>query len=191
MPGLYCNIWTCTKCNYNEQTISGPFRIEPKPGVIRASIEDRWCNQCQGIRKCFTGTGYIFKPGDEPNSKVDRWEYMENKGVDATIEDLQIKKMSMHLSSKENEELNILLESKAICQKLTQNARLFYEQLQPKPRCLICGSNNISSIDWSHDNHSCGGEFRRSDSGRIGSVSSYDFIQYDEYGKSNHSIKSM
>jgi hypothetical protein len=212
--GSYYFKWSCSKCDYNERLLHGPLRIEPQAGVPQTKLEFRWCNKCNGIRKCFTGVGHVYKPGDEPNSKAPRWKYnsvekihSEILSLTTKINLLEVEKKSsffFSLSSKSkkliklrenlNEADKDLIkyeESVNICNKLTEQTRKYYENLKPDPKCLTCGSTNIGSIEWDKDRHLCGGNFKQEDLGRFGTVTEYKKIIYNQYGDSVHSIEQM
>lgn len=212
--GSYYFKWSCSKCDYNERLLHGPLRIEPQGAVPHSKIEFRWCNKCNGIRKCFTGVGHIYKPGDEPNSKAPRWKYSSIEKIHSEILSLskkinllEVEKKSslfFSLSSKPKELIKLkeylteaekdLINYQAsvnICDKLTEQTGLYYETLKPAPKCLTCGSTNIGSFEWDNDKHSCGGNFQREDLGRFGTVSEYKKIQYNQYGDAIHSTERM
>lgn len=64
MGGLYHDRWSCSKCDFKDVTVRGPFRVEPSDGTPLAIIEYRWCNSCNSIRRTFTGKGGKYFPGD-------------------------------------------------------------------------------------------------------------------------------
>ena len=212
--GSYYFRWSCSKCDYNERLLHGPLRIEPQIGIPQSKLEFRWCYECNGIRKCFIGIGHLYKPGDEPNSKAPRWKYNNIEKIQDEILNLRNninlleakKKSSLFFSftskSKELVKLKENLiqaqkdlvnydESLKICNKLTKQTLTFYENLQPDPKCLTCGSNDIGNFEWDRDQHSCGGKFIKEDLGRFGTVNQYEKIQYDQFGNSIHSIEQM
>ncbi len=212
--GSYYFRWSCSKCDYNERLLHGPLRIEPQEGVPKSKLEFRWCNECNGIRKCFIGIGHTFKPGDEPNSKAPYWKYNSIEKVQSEISNLSNKvneleaekKSSLFFSfSSKSKELSKLKEnlketekdlikyqeSVNICNKLTEQTRKYYENLKPVPKCLTCGSANISAVEWNVDQHYCGGKFKQEDLGRFGTVNEYKRIRYNQNGDSVHSIEQM
>jgi len=212
--GSYYFRWSCSKCDYNERLLHGPLRIEPQEGVPQSKIEFRWCKKCNGIRKCFTGIGHIYKPGDEPNSKAPRWKYnsvekihSEILSLTTKINLLEVEKKSsffFSLSSKSKELIKLkenlneaekdlikYEDSVNICNRLTDSTRNYYENLKPAPKCLTCGSKNISSVEWLKDQHSCGGVFKQEDLGRFGTVIEYKKIQYNQHGDAIHSMEQM
>ena len=212
--GSYYFRWSCSKCDYNERLLHGPLRIEPQTGVPMSKLEFRWCNECNGIRKCFTGNGHIYKPGDEPNSKAPRWKYSNIETIHSeilnlsnNINELEAKKKSnifFAFTKKSNDLIKLkenlisakkdlinFEESISICNKLTEYTRKYYESLNTPPKCLACGSNDIGRYEWDRDQHVCGGNFIKEDLGRFGTVNQYKKIQYNQYGDSIHSIEQM
>lgn len=212
--GSYYFRWSCSKCEYEEKLLHGPCRIEPQEGVPQSKIEFRWCNKCNGIRKCFIGNGHLYRPGDEPNSKAPYWKYRsiekihsEIKSLSSKISSLEtIKKSSIFFSfSSKSKELSKLKEnlvevekdliryqeSLNICNNLTEQTRKYYENLKPLPKCLTCGSNDIGKTEWDCDQHSCGGKFIKEDLGRFGTVNEYERIQYDQNGNALHTFEKM
>ena len=191
MGGIYHDIWTCSNCNYKDKTVSAPLVIEPKEGTKKSIIEYRWCNSCSSIQRCFIGKGYIYNCGDEPNSKIDKYRYKDITELKTEIEKLELKKKASFLFSlsKDAKKLNVLkalirdyMESQLICESLTSQTTNFYLKSKPNPKCLICGSEDISKKEWRFDNHSCGGSFMKEASVRTGQVGSYQYIEYDDKG---------
>ena len=202
MGGIYYNIWSCSNCDYNERTVSGPFRVEPKEGVVKAKIEHRWCSDCNGIRRVFTAEGYEYKLGEEPNSKISRhiWRHKNIIELKNEIDKLEkIKKSKLLFSitkqAKELKELKEILplyaKAQVECEQMTLAGKEHYDSLNLKPKCLICGGDNVSQKNWDNDIHHCGGVFRKDDSGRMGSVGQFEFIEYDKDGNPNSTMKNM
>lgn len=188
MGSLYMNYWSCSGCDFKDGTVSGPFRVEPAEGTYKALIEERWCRDCNGIRRCFTGKGHEYTlsdldytPGHDLISEY-RWKSISE--VKAVVEELESKKGFFFSLSKKSRVLEYLKEQLVACQDTTNRAKKFYDDLNPNARCIICGSKNISDLRWDLDTHICGGTFSKTPSGRLGSVASYDFITYDEFGNS-------
>ena len=42
MGGIYLYQWTCNKCEFEDETISSPFRVEAKSGVYKSLISYRF-----------------------------------------------------------------------------------------------------------------------------------------------------
>ena len=212
--GSYYYKWSCSKCSYNERILHGPLRIEPQTNVPRSKLEFRWCNSCCGIRKCFTGIGHVYKPGDNPNSKAKYWKYSSLEKIQFEISEileninlLEVEKKSniFFLFSSKSKELSNLraklseLEKDLIdykdsltdCRRLSEHTFNYYNQLKSVAKCLTCASENVSSIEWVSDKHSCGGEFVKEDLGRFGTVNECKKIQYDQFGNSIHSVEKI
>jgi hypothetical protein len=123
MGGIYFNIWSCSDCEYTSRTVSGPFRVEPSDGTPEASIEYRWCNNCQEIQRVFTAKGAVIIPGKEPNTKIDRWEFRTLEDFNNAIIKLERKKkwnIFFFLTSN-HKKLKNYYEAKSICEKLSCN----------------------------------------------------------------------
>jgi hypothetical protein len=191
MGGIYYYLWSCNKCNFTDKTISAPFNIEAKKGIYKALIEHRYCYDCDGIRICFTGKGHIYNLSDLEDSKFNDLIFQSNldsrEEIILIINELNSKKINNQsfAFSKENE-LSLLKQALNKCDEQTAKAKSFYEKLNSKPRCLICGTINISQFDWGVDKHFCGGNFIQNLSGRMETVESFDKIIYDEYGMPNY-----
>jgi len=193
MRVIFYDKWSCSNCDYNERTVSGPFSVEPKEGVAKAKIERRWCYDCNGIRRVFTAEGYEFKLGEEPNSKISRyiWQFENIIELNSEIENLEkIKKakflFSLTKQAKKLKELkeHIPLYAKAQieCEEMTLIGKKHYESLKLKPKCLICGGDNVNANNWDKDNHRCGGVFKNDALGSMGSVDQFPYIEYDKEG---------
>lgn len=202
MGGIYYNIWSCSNCDYNEGTVSAPFRVKPKEGVAKAKIAHRWCYDCNGIRRVFTAEGYEFKLGEEPNSKISRyiWQFKNIIELNSEIENLEkIKKtkflFSLTKQAKKLKELKEIMplyaKAQIECEQMTLIGKEHYESLKLKPKCLICGGDNVSPNNWDKDNHRCGGVFKKDDSGRMGSVNQFQYIEYDKEGNPESTMKNM
>jgi hypothetical protein len=207
----YLFVWTCSRCDYIENTVAGPIRIEPLPDILKSKIETRWCNKCNGIRRCFIGKGHFFIPGEEPDCKAPYWKYKNLEEIKSEIfktnEEINKienkKKSQIFFSLSENfktlknlyakvQELNLnakqYSESLNICSDLSKNANNFYDKIKPVPKCLTCGSENISNVEWNRDKHKCGGSFIRNNGDIRFTVTEYELIQYNENGESIHSM---
>lgn len=200
MGGIYYNIWSCSNCDYTSRSVSGPFRVEPKTGTPKAKIEYRWCNDCKAIQRTFTGKGDGFMPGDEPDTKINRWQFKNLQELNIAINELEAKKKSnffFFLTSDSKrlkeykEKVSLYVESEMICEKMTNENIDFYNKLKPTPKCLICNGTNVSKVSFDKDIHSCGGQFIRKDSGRVGSVSQVQVITYSSDGTSTSEMKNM
>ena len=196
--------------------------IDPKPGVIKSQIEYRWCSDCVGIRTVFTAKGYIYKLGEEPNSSIDpillpmRAYYPSIKSLKAKIEKLKSKKMRLEKIKKEtffffisNEadeleavsyvlssfqsDLQLYIKSEIECEKLTKLGQNHYQKMELKPKCLSCGSQNVSEYDWSKESHICGGKFLRKKGKKkvFEEVRFYQHITYDEQGNPESEMLSL
>lgn len=197
MGGIYYNLWSCSNCDFQDHTVSGPFRVEAMPGVYKSIIEHRWCDDCQGIRRCFTGKPDIYKLYDleyEPRKDIIfTWRRKNLDEIISRIDELEnIKtKKSFFFLTKESKELKLLRVSIAKCDELTKKSTFFYNTMKPKPRCLICGGEKVNNVEWNLDRHSCGGVFKLTDSGWKGSVHSYTVIKYNEKGQPKHIVEKM
>jgi len=193
MGGIYFNIWSCSDCEYTSRTVSGPFRVEPSDGTPEASIEYRWCNNCQEIQRVFTAKGAVIIPGKEPNTKIDRWEFRTLEDFNNAIRKLERKKkwnIFFFLTSN-HKKLKNYYEAKSICEKLSDKNRVFYESIKSKPTCLNCNSVDVSEYSYEKDRHKCGGRFICADSGRKGSVGTYEVIKYNADGTSTSEMRDM
>lgn len=207
----YLFVWGCTHCEYKESTIAGPLQIKPLLGILKSKIETRWCNNCNGIRKCFMGKGHDYIPGEEPNSKALHWRYkdideikLEILKINNEISKLENQKKSQMFFSLSKEHKNLkrlyeklpelkinyklYFESLLICKDLSKQAHNFYNRIKPLPKCLSCGNDNISNSEWNYDRHKCGGSFIRKNADIRFSVTEYELIQYNEHGQSIHSM---
>lgn len=200
MGGLYFNKWSCSNCDYRESTVSGPLVVQPKEGVPKAKIEYRWCSDCNGIRRVFTAEGYEFQLGEEPGSAVTTYiyEFGNMIGLKKKIDNLEHLRKTKFLFSltkqaKKLKELKEILplyeQAQSKCEQVTREVKEHYQSLNLKPKCLICGGENVSLNNWDEDNHHCGGVFEHRDSGRIGVTgqvrhftSQVQYIEYDEEG---------
>ena len=193
MGGIYYNIWSCSNCEYTSRSVSGPFRVEPKVGTPKAKIEYRWCNDCKAIQRTFTGEGDAIIPGKEPDSPINSWEFSSIEDFEKTIQKLELKKKNniFFFLTKDAKKLKKYYESKALCDKYTQENQDFYKNLKPKPKCLICGGTKVSNLPYDQDTHSCGGKFVRKDSGRLGSVGQLEVITYTSDGTSTSEMRNM
>ncbi|GAB1449113.1 hypothetical protein MASR2M44_21360 [Bacteroidota bacterium] len=193
----FYTVWSCTGCSYQESTVQAPVRIEPLPGVMKSKIEERWCYNCQGIRRCFLGEGFDFTVPEQTAlskylDKVNNPELLREK-----IRTLkQTHKFNpVYWFSPDYEEvkelekkLQEMLDHKNMLQTRTDEAREFYARNPAKPRCLDCSSHEVSALSWENDKHSCGGKFKQEHSDTRFSTKSYAFIQYDELGNATKSV---
>ena len=95
MGGIYLYQWTCSKCEFEDETISSPFRVEAKSGVYKSLIEHRFCKECNGIRRCFTGKSATYFLSDLETTNNDilwRWRWKSRNEVLSRINELEIKK---------------------------------------------------------------------------------------------------
>ena len=67
---------------------------------------------------------------------------------------------------------------------LTKNAKEFYNSKNSIPKCLCCGSVDVSLVSFENENHSCGGKIIEDSLGRGGSTSQITKLKYDESGNS-------
>ena len=197
MGGIYNDYWSCSDCDFNDSTVSAPFRVEPSEGVPEAKIEKRWCNSCEGIRRIFTGQAKHFKPGDEPNSYF-WWKSSDISKIKKERSELLKKKSGFFFAFSKNKkrlsevekEITEYEKSERICKELTEKSILYYNEKNPPARCLICQSNDVSSLHWTSDSHSCGGKFKH-DSRRWGSVGRYEHITYSGDGSSVSEMRNF
>lgn len=200
MGGIYYTRWSCDNCDYGSSSVSGPYRVEPMIGTPKSKIEYRWCNNCKKIERVFTGEGSKIFLGNEPNSKIKSWcyQFKDLQELENAINQLEIKKKGnfFFFISKDNKKLKeykalipLYIESKLICEKISRENEEFYKNLKPRPRCLKCGSINVSNESWETDKHSCGGEFIRNESGRMGTVGEYEYVKYDKNGNSTSKME--
>ena len=197
MGGIYKNSWSCSGCNFNDTTVSGPFRVEAKEGVPEAKIEKRWCNNCEGIRRIFTGKAKHFKVGEEPNSYFG-WLSPDISKMKKERSELLKKKSGFFFAFSKHKKRLIQLEkeikeyekSERICKELTEQAILYYNEKSAPARCLICQSIDVSPLNWELDTHSCGGKFMK-ENRRWGSVGNYQHITYSGDGSSISEMRTF
>lgn len=67
---------------------------------------------------------------------------------------------------------------------LTKNAKEFYNSNNSIPKCLCCGSIDVSSLSFENENHTCGGKIIANPLGRGGSTAQITKLKYDEFGNS-------
>lgn len=193
MGGIYYKIWSCSNCNYTTSSVGGPFRVDPKVGTPKAKIEYRWCDDYLAIQRTFTGKAEAFVPGKEPNSPIKSWEFSSIEEFEKTLKELEQKKKSnlFFFLTKDAKRLKKYYESKSLCDQYTQENIAFYNNLNPKAKCLICGGTNVSKFRFDQDRHSCGGEFILRESGRVGSVNTLEVITYTSDGTPTSEIRDM
>jgi hypothetical protein len=139
----------------------------------------------------------LNKEKDDHKSKLDSL-IIEKKNIKLTIIQKifgnHIKKLNNKIeeNKKNISSLNIKIEEYLKATKsaiaLTQKAKVFYENQTKNivPKCLCCGSKEVSSFHFSDETHaSCGGKIIEIDLGRGGSTSIYLNLNYDEYGNSS------
>jgi hypothetical protein len=198
MGSIYKDYWSCSDCDFNDVTVSGPFRVEAAEGLQEAKIEKRWCNSCEGIRRVFTGQAKHFKPGDEPNSYFMWKDSFNISEIKKERSELLKKKSGFFFAFSKSKKRLIQVEkeiteyekSKINCKELTDKGIRYYNEKSPPARCLICQSNDVSPLYWESDTHSCGGKFKN-DSKRTGSVGNYQNITYSGDGSSVSEMKSI
>jgi hypothetical protein len=193
----FINNWSCSMCDFEESTILAPFGVKPKPGIPRSHIEERWCDDCNGIRRCFTGKGYHFEFRDIPGNIMDFWRYKNIKDLNdafSLLEKLRISNQQFSQTEDYNKWLDLsnkISEYKKAQKKVIELTKVsfdFYEKNISEPKCLICGSTNVSNVRWDLDHHSCGGEFTLKESDVRFYVKEYESIEYDEKGNSFKSV---
>jgi hypothetical protein len=196
----FINNWSCSKCDFEESTISAPFAVKPKPGIPRSLIEERWCDDCSGIRRCFTGKGYNFEFKDIPGNIIDFWVYKDLEELNDAfkpLEKLRIANEQFSQTEDYNKWLDLskkITEYKAAQKKvidLTKESFEFYEKNIAQPKCLICGGLNVSKVQWYLDFHSCGGKFIQKQSDVRFYVKEYESVEYDEKGNSVKNVIRM
>lgn len=196
----FINNWYCTGCEFTDSTILAPFGVKPKSGIPRSLIEERWCNDCNGIRRCFTGKGYNFEFRDIPGNIIDFWVYKNLEELNDAFKPLEKLRISNEKFSqtedykKWSDINNKITEYKAAQQKiaeLTKESFDFYEKNIAEPKCLICGSTNVGKVQWNLDHHSCGGNFIQKRSDVRFYVKEYESVEYDEKGNSVKSVIQM
>jgi hypothetical protein len=196
----FYNIWTCTNCDYQESTIQAPIKIEPLPGVKKSQIEERWCFDCSGIRRCFLGKGFDYI---NKNQKLISGFLFGGNDIDSIKARIEVLKRNIKYNPfywftsdfKEIKKLEIKLieaiNQEKLLAELRDEAKLFYENNPTKPKCLICGSLNVSERHWEADKHICGGSFKCENSDTRYSVRSYELIQYDSIGNTLKSVVNL
>jgi hypothetical protein len=195
MASLYFNLWSCTGCDYASKTISAPSQIKPVRGTPPAIIEYRWCNGCNAIQRIFTGKAKRIIPGEEPNSKIesDKWDFRTIEGFNKALENLENKKKRNFLFfiTKDAQKLKNYHESKLICENLSAEYEDYYLKLNVKPRCLKCGSFDVSDVSFENDVHSCGGNFIRKNSDRVGFNTLRELVQYKSDGTATTEMRNI
>jgi|TARA_B110000908_G_C10155844_1_gene403605 hypothetical protein len=208
MGGFYNSEFKCTNCNYLETLRTSPKIIEPiNDNIPRAEIEYRWCNNCIGIRSVFTARGYEYNT-DRDDTNVNelakeketfqqRLEYlMEDRKniklnfVQKIFTNLYTAKIYSYIKATKcniietEEKIEKYKKSIETSLILTKNAKEFYNSKNSIPKCLCCGSVDVSLVSFENENHTCGGKIIENSLGRGGSTGQITKLKYDESGNS-------
>jgi hypothetical protein len=185
--------WSCSNNDFHEEVTGIGISAIPKRGVYKSVMENRWCHSCQTIRHCFIGVGKKYDFGDLEGQARSRfysgewdWSKMLDMDWDAIISEAQRLELDQKKSiffrfTKNMKKLVLIKDSIALCRKLTKEGILFYQTRKPKARCISCGSNNVSQVNWRLDRHACGGTFNleRINKKKEGLSSRIDYVRFD------------
>ena len=64
----------------------------------------------------------------------------------------------------------------------------FYNSKNIVPKCLCCGSIDVSLLSFENQNHICGGKIVEIDLGREGSTGEFTELVYDQFGNSKVNV---
>jgi len=117
--------------------------------------------------------------------------------VQNIFKNIYTKKFDAHIKATTNniikvdKKINKYKKSIETAVNLTKKAKEFYNSKNIVPKCLCCGSVDVSLVSFENQNHICDGTIIERDLGRGGSTGEFTELVYDQFGNSKANVFTL